>query len=476
MQLVWFRRDLRVRDNPALSAAMEQGPTIAVFLPSPTQWQAHGDAPCKIDFWQRNLVDLAKALKTLNVPLLIKLAPLWSDAPHALLSLCENYGIHHVHINDEYGVNEVARDQAVCTHLAEHGIGLKRHMDQLLFAPGSIATKAKTMPKVFGQFRLQALNRLLGEPPRPRPMPKTQAALPIQSDNLAKQNWAPTDTTLQTLWPAGEDFALERLSEFADDTLFNYHHSRDLPALPGTSALSPYLNAGVISTRQCLYAAMMRNAGQLTDGATGAATWINQLLWREFYQHILIAYPKVSCGKAFKPATEAIAWRTAPDELRAWQQGKTGFLIIDAAMRQLLATGWMHNRLRMICAMFLSKNLLIDWREGERFFMQHLIDGDLAANNGGWQWSASTGTDSVPYFRIFNPQSQAKRFDPHARFIRTWLPELAHLSDKELLNAKGLDPRLKPANYPSPMLDLGFSRTRALAAFATLKERPSPAI
>jgi Deoxyribodipyrimidine photolyase len=181
-----------------------------------------------------------------------------------------------------------------------------------------------------------------------------------------------------------------------------------------------------------------------------------------------VGYPRVSRHRAFRPATEFLPWRDAPQELAAWKEGRTGIPIIDAAIRQLLETGWMHNRLRMVVAMFLTKNLLIDWREGERFFMQHLIDGDLAANNGGWQWSSSTGTDSVPYFRIFNPLSQSERFDPEGRFIKHWLPELATLNKKEVHNPASAGGLFGVADYPQPIVDLKHSRERALSAFKNL--------
>jgi deoxyribodipyrimidine photo-lyase len=231
----------------------------------------------------------------------------------------------------------------------------------------------------------------------------------------------------------------------------------------------------VISPRQCLHAALQVNRGEFDSGNPGALCWINELLWREFYKHVLVGYPRVSRQRAFRPETEAVAWRQAPGELAAWQQGRTGIPLVDAGMRQLLATGWMHNRLRMVTAMFLTKNLLIDWREGERFFMQHLIDGDLAANNGGWQWSASTGTDAVPYFRLFNPLSQAQRFDAEGRFIRHWLPELDGLDDRALHNPAALGGLFGAAAYPPPIVDLASSRERALQAFKNLpRTTPEP--
>ena len=276
---------------------------------------------------------------------------------------------------------------------------------------------------------------------------------------------------LRDLWPAGEDEAHERLARFTSEQIHYYQDERDLPAKPGTSQLSTYLAAGVLSPRQCLHAALGSNNGEFESGSPGVFTWVNELLWREFYKHVLVGFPRVSRHRAFKPETEYLPWRNAPTELAAWQEGRTGVPIVDAAIRQLLATGWMHNRLRMVVAMFLTKNLLIDWREGERFFMRHLIDGDLAANNGGWQWSASTGTDSVPYFRIFNPLSQSERFDPEGQFIKHWLPELAALNKKEVHNPASAGGLFGVADYPAPIVDLKKSRERALSAFKSLPSR-----
>ena len=290
--------------------------------------------------------------------------------------------------------------------------------------------------------------------------------LPGEVEGFARPSQA-----LRDLWPAGEDEARQRLATFADQQIDYYQDERDFPAKPGTSQLSAYLAAGVISPRQCLHAALQSNQGEFESGSPGAVTWINELLWREFYKHILVGYPRVSKQRAFRAETEALAWRQVPEELAAWQEARTGLPIIDAAMRQLLETGWMHNRLRMVVAMFLTKNLLIDWREGERFFMRHLIDGDLAANNGGWQWSASTGTDAAPYFRIFNPLSQSEKFDREGLFIKHWLPELAGLDKKAVHNPAALGSLFGVAGYPKPMVDLGRSRDRALAAFRNLPTR-----
>ena len=247
----------------------------------------------------------------------------------------------------------------------------------------------------------------------------------------------------------------------------HYQQERDFPHLQSTSQLSPYLNIGAVSIRQCLQAVFRKHNGCFHIDSPGQQTWLDELLWREFYQHILYQFPAVSRHQPFKHNTLKIQWRNAEQDLLAWQQGQTGIPIVDAGMRQLLQTGWMHNRVRMITAMFLSKNLLIDWRLGEKWFMQHLIDGNLAANNGGWQWCASTGTDAVPYFRIFNPITQSQKFDKDGDYIRTWVPELAHLDAKKIHEPYAYEHQQK-LHYPQAIVDLNSSRKRAIEAFKAL--------
>lgn len=473
MQLIWLRNDLRHCDNTALSAAAERGPTMAVYLISPEQWQIHDDAPCKVDFWLRNLRTLSDSLQQLNIPLLIRTISTWDTAPDTLLTLCLQHDVQAVHVNDEYGINETCRDEAVARALDAQGIGFYRYLDQLLFQPGSILTQSGSYFQVFSQFRKICYNHLHMNLPRLVTRPAAQALLPVPPDPIPESvpGFAAPSESLRALWPAGEDEARQRLANFAEERIHYYQDQRDLPAKPGTSQLSTYLAAGVISPRQCLHAALHANNGEFESGSPGVFTWVTELLWREFYKHILVGYPRVSRHRAFRIETEYLPWREAPHELAAWKEGRTGIPIIDAAIRQLLETGWMHNRLRMVVAMFLTKNLLIDWREGERFFMQHLIDGDLAANNGGWQWSSSTGTDSVPYFRIFNPLSQSERFDPEGRFIKHWLPELANLNKKEVHNPVCAGGLFGVADYPTPIVDLKKSRERALSAFKNLPSR-----
>lgn len=269
------------------------------------------------------------------------------------------------------------------------------------------------------------------------------------------------------MWPTGEGFALEQLDVFIENHLSDYKLERDFPNVKGTSQLSPYLNLGILSIRQCLQALFRTEHGNFHIANEGQQTWLDELLWREFYQHILFDFPHVSKHIPFKKDTQKIKWNHNPEHLTAWQTGQTGIPIIDAGMRQLQKTGWMHNRVRMITAMFLCKNLLIDWRIGEQWFMEHLIDGDLAANNGGWQWCASTGTDAVPYFRIFNPIAQSKKFDPNGDYIRQWVDELADLDNKMIHEPYSSKTPLQ-LNYPKPIVDLKETRMKAIETFKSI--------
>ena len=265
-----------------------------------------------------------------------------------------------------------------------------------------------------------------------------------------------------------QNAAADNLARFLRFRGRHYNAQRDLPKVRGTSELSPYLALGMISHRQCLQAVMSENGGHLADGDIGLTTWVNELVWREFYQHVAVGFPQVCRYQPFQEHTKQLAWRDDDEGFQAWCEGRTGYPIVDAAMRQLVTTGWMHNRLRMITAMFLSKHLLIDWRRGEGFFMRHLVDGEFCANNGGWQWAASTGTDAAPYFRIFNPTTQSTRFDAEGEFIAHWLPELAKLPAKAR-HAPQQD-LLTDVDYPAPIVDHKAARQRALEAFKSLSK------
>lgn len=463
-QLVWFRNDLRVSDNPALYHACQQGKAVsAIYIASPEQWQKHDDADVKIDFWRRNLVCLKNSLAELNIELHFFQVDSYQQIPNLIKTICQQWTIEQLHFNDEYPVNECLRDQNVIDSCKKLGVKYQHYHDQLLLPPNTIRTKTGTPFKVFTPFSKEAkrqLEQILYLYPKPMMQNAISTIKLAEESQLSDISWPTIAEELQDFWPAGEHYAFSRLVHFCQSFIHNYKQNRDIPSLGGTSRLSPYLASGIISVRQCWNASW-----QCCEPNDSVYVWQNELLWREFYKHVLIDYPTVSRHKPWKLQTEKIKWRHDEQQLLAWQQGQTGFPLIDAAMRQLLARGWMHNRLRMVTAMFLSKHLLIDWRLGERWFMQHLIDGELAANNGGWQWSASTGTDAVPYFRIFNPVTQSQRFDPQGKFIRHYVPELAHLSDKDIHMPTKTN---KPESYPEPIVDLNMGRHRALATFKLL--------
>ena len=467
--ICWFRTDLRIHDQPALHAAAATGPTIGLFIISEEQWASHQDAPSKVQFWLRALKSLSAALADLNIPLKLLVVPRWKNVPQALLTFAQQQGADSIHCNREYGLNERNRDRASYKLLKEHGVMLTGHLGATLLEPGTVKTGGDSYYRVFTPFSRACRSALQDRPYKLTPVPAKQAKLSAVKADPVPDSLAYCAQVPQIIrdgWPASETEAQLRLERFSDEAIYHYQRDRDIPALPGTSTLSPYLAAGLISAGQCLHRAMICNQGEMGTGQPGITTWISELLWREFYQHLLHGYPELSMHQPMRPQTNAVVWRDADGDFNAWANGQTGIPLIDAAMRQLLRTGWMHNRLRMVVAMYLTKNMLIDWRRGEAFFMQHLIDGELAANNGGWQWSASTGADSAPYFRVFNPISQSERFDPTGSFIKHWIPELAHLSAKEIHDPLPLT--RSAIGYPAQRVDLRSSRLRAIEAFSSL--------
>lgn len=464
--LIWFRSDLRVEDNTALQAAAAFGnPVVACFVITPEQWREHDMSPIKARFIYENLICLQQSLLDKCIPLKIITVATFDLLPKTLLSLCQSCEVTQLFANHEYGVNEKQRDYQCERLLSDSGIGCHFFHDQTVMAPGAVTKSDSTPYKVFTPFSKQ-WRKLTHWPPGVAANIKPQVMPAIKPDKIDKQlfNLGPHPAIA---WQAGEEAAHKKLQAFATQAMGDYRQHRDLPALEGTSSLSPYLAIGVLSPRQCLKVAYDSLQGANPLAEEGIQCWINEIIWRDFYIHILDFFPHVSRHQAFKIKTENLPWRYDEKDFQRWCSGQTGIPIIDAAMRQLVETGWMHNRLRMVTAMFLSKNLFIDWRWGERFFMQHLIDGFLASNNGGWQWSASTGTDSVPYFRVFNPTTQGQRFDTEGEFIRRFIPEIQHLNNKEI-HEPPLD-LFSSASYPTPMVDLSLSRKSAIQHFKSLE-------
>ncbi|NVK42308.1 MAG: deoxyribodipyrimidine photo-lyase [Oceanospirillaceae bacterium] len=454
MKLVWFRNDLRLSDNPALhNACVADGPVVAVVVLTPQQWRDHCEAPVKLAFWRDALVKLADDLDRLNIPLRVLEAPCFDDCAEELSRLCQELSAKRLYFNYEYPVNERRRDIRVKQRLRGEGVIVDGFHGDLILPPGSVLSAKGDPFRVFTPFSRAWRRQLLCADFSCLPAPGRQSGTGTVRDIIPSLGQAYD----QDLWAAGETAAAGRLQRFAAAGLGVYGDERDFPAIDGTSRLSPYLATGQLSARQCL------SAAQLSLGADWLeSTWVTELIWREFYRHLLVAFPEQCRYQPFRPEVEAkIRWHDRPDLFDAWCRGETGFAIVDAAMRQLHETGWMHNRLRMVTASFLTKLLGVDWRLGCDFFMSHLIDGDFASNLGGWQWSASVGADAAPYFRIFNPARQAERFDPHDDFVCHWLPELASLPAKERRDPK----RAAAARGLQPVIDYGEARREALAAY-----------
>ncbi|WP_295716976.1 FAD-binding domain-containing protein [uncultured Halovibrio sp.] len=458
-ELIWFRNDLRLGDNPALTAACAGNAAVeACFLPAPGQWADHDWSPNRTDLLLRSLDQLGQDLAALGIPLHIRSIDRFTDTDTELLALCRERGITRIHANEEYAFNERIRDHRLTGALIHQGIALHIYRDQTVVPVDQLKTGNGTPYTVFTPYSRQWWRWVESHPPRLYPAPAARGA-PLPPPALPELTaWRSEHVD----WLAGGEGAAHRALEgFIDQRLGAYADQRNYPAVPATSLISPYLALGVLSPRQCLVAVQQRTGAE--SPASAAHTWLNEIAWRDFYIQLLYQFPRLSRHQAFKPETEALPWEPAGANLEAWKAGRTGIPLVDAAMRQLNTTGWMHNRLRMVTAMFLTKNLFVDWRLGEQYFMQQLVDGYLPSNNGGWQWSASTGTDAAPYFRIFNPVTQSERFDPEGTFIRHWVPEIAHLQGKKLFNPNGT-----VAGYPAPIVDLKQSRQRAIERFKAL--------
>ena len=514
--LMWFRRDLRVHDNTALAAICERAnednaQLSAVFFLTPEQWQAHDISLTQLDHIARTLPILAEKLHQLNIILTVQICPSFTDCITMLSALCESNNISCVMANHEYEGNEVARDELLTKQLANNEIEFIRWHDQCILPPKSITTNDDSMYQVFTPFykkwrhtlevsdiQIHTALAVIDNKQVNLTLSENSANTTQDIEALCKktvhdyQKYLQTHKSYQDIdtdkqisqarlaYPAGEVTACHRLDQFIADDINNYDVSRDVPSLQATSQLSTYLTIGAISPRLCYLQAtqalgkLRRNDGDNFDSGDNndINRWISELAWRDFYRHVLDYKPELIRHQAYKYETDKkINWSYDEDAFAAWREGKTGVPLVDAAMRCLNATGFMHNRLRMVTAMFLTKDLLIDWRWGERYFMQQLIDGDFASNNGGWQWSASTGTDSAPYFRIMNPFSQAKSHDAEGIFIKTWLPELKPIpasvlhSEDKMRKALSKNGTFADIDYPVPIVEHKLARQLAIAEF-----------
>ncbi|WP_091335970.1 cryptochrome/photolyase family protein [Frateuria terrea] len=464
--LVLFRRDLRLADNPALSAACASHERVLpVYVHAPEE---EGDFPpgAASRWWlHHSLTALDRSLRDRQAGLHVVRGP----TLEALLSLVAGSGASAVYWNRLYEPAAIARDTRLKSALQAQGIEVHSHNAALWCEPWRIATRQGEPYRVFTPYWRTLRPQLAADAPLPAPAlggwSELPGTLPLAALGLLPDR--PWDNGLAATWTPGEAGAGELLDVFADDALAHYAQGRDLPARHGTSRMSPHLHFGEISPRQIHHALERHN--QSASARADLEPYLRELGWREFAHHLLFHFPDTPTTN-FNPRIGDQLW-VAPDEaaLARWQRGRTGIPLVDAGMRELWQTGWMHNRVRMIVASFLTKNLRQHWRHGARWFWDTLVDADLANNTMGWQWVAGCGADAAPYFRVFNPVTQALRFDPQARYLSRWLPELAD-APPALQHEPWKDPALlKRSGYPAPMVDLGQSRQHALAAYQRLK-------
>ena len=465
----WIRRDLRLKDNIALHTALAEATAVyPLFILDPILWQSDYVGSKRLAFLLDGLRVLDHDLRQRGSRLLLR-----HGRPETVLpQLLAETGAVRVVAEVDYSRYAKARDGRLATQTPLHLVG-----SPAIRPPGDVLKKDGTPYTVFTPF-----SRVW----KALPLPHQRDLLPAPSHIPTPTNIAsepiPTDPVLpaSVLFVAGETEAQRRLARFLQVGVNGYANKRDVMGESGTSGLSPYLRFGMVSGRETAVSALEIIAERIAlnpAARAGADTWLNELIWRDFYIHILHHFPHVSRG-SFRPQWDAIQWRNDPAEFAAWCAGETGYPVVDAAMRQLNNTGWMHNRARMIVASFLVKDLLIDWRWGERYFMQQLVDGDPAANNGGWQWAAGTGTDAAPYFRIFNPVSQGKKFDPAGTYVRRWLPELANVPNAYIHEPWAMPPLIQRSSgvqpgktYPYPIVDHQTAREHTLAAYAQAKSK-----
>src|SRR5574343_1039865 len=463
--LVWFRLDLRDHDHAALSAALAEAQQVYCAFIFDTEILDH--LPTRHDrrvhFIRDSLVELDAALRAKGGGLIVR----HGRAIHEIPALARELGVTAVFANRDYEPSAKNRDAQVAEQLQRDGVAFHAIKDQVIFDRDEVLTQAGKAFSVFTPYKNAWLKRLTVA---------DYAAWPCQNGTLAGRELAgvpsqeeigfvPTELDKLGIQP-GMSGAQALWEDFKQGRLQRYGSLRDFPAIKGVSYLSVHLRFGTISIRQLVRHAVENNGG----------TWLSELIWRDFYFMILDHFPRV-VGHSFKPEYDAIRWAERPDWLAAWQEGRTGYPLVDAAMRQLNYSGWMHNRLRMVVASFLTKDLGLDWRLGERYFAEQLTDFDLSANNGGWQWASSSGCDAQPYFRIFNPVTQSEKFDPDGKFIRRYVPELAAVPNK-YIHAPWLMGRLEQEaigvvigrDYPGPIVDHAQAREETLARYAVVKK------
>jgi deoxyribodipyrimidine photo-lyase len=488
----WFRRDLRLTDNTALNAAAREsdGAVIPVFVLDDNLLKGRSVAVARVQFLLESLRALDEGLRARGSRLIV----VRGEPAQALLTLARATGAEAVYFNRDYTPLARRRDERIAEALRAAGLRVETFKDLVIFEAPELLNAAGQPYTVFTPYKKAWLSRLSEQPEVALPARDPLTLRPIAHDlpshipTMAELGLTPMPDAPR----GGEPEALRLLARFKESgALRAYANQRDYLAIEGTSRLSPHLRFGTISPRQCYAEAVSTlsrpfpNKRSFSPAASdpkkeGADAWISELIWREFYAQVLYHFPHADQGN-FRREYDDLRWGSgdpALDEARfaAWCAGCTGYPIVDAAMRQLNQTAWMHNRARMIVASFLTKDLLLDWRLGEAYFMQKLADGDPASNNGGWQWAAGTGTDAQPYFRIFNPRLQSERFDPQGEYIRRWVPELANVPTEYIHEPSKMPPLLQRQvgcvigrDYPAPIVDHAAQKDEILRRFQAIK-------
>jgi deoxyribodipyrimidine photo-lyase len=480
VSIVWFRQDLRLDDNPALKAAAASGDAvIPVFIWAPREENPWAPGAASRWWLQQSLQTLSNALREKGSRLVIRRGP----ALAALRALILDTGAQKVCWNRRYEPAVRERDEQVCAALRKAGVEAQDYPGTLLFEPGELRTKSGKPFQVFTPFWKCCLGK--GEPQQPLAAPRSLAApskwpdsLPLEQLDLEPTiDWA---AGLRRAWTPGETGARQQLRKFVRQAITDYKTARDQPSIEGTSRLSPHLHFGEVSARRVWHEIRKSQGNRAAGGERGwkrgPEDYLRQLVWREFAHHLLYHFPHTT----EQPLREQFApfpWRKNKKDLAAWQKGLTGYPLVDAGMRELWTTGWMHNRVRMVAGSFLVKDLRLSWLEGAKWFWDTLVDADLANNTLGWQWVAGCGAGAAPYFRIFNPVSQGERFDPRGKYVRRWVPEIARLPNRWIHKPWQTPPEeLKTAGivlgktYPKPIVDHAMARREALAAFQSLSK------
>jgi deoxyribodipyrimidine photo-lyase len=466
--IFWFRQDLRLKDNPALTAAVNAGYDILpiyILDEENCDWPMGGASKT----W------LYHSLSHLNDKLDGKLRCFTGDAQKVLQKLCREHDIYNIYWNRCYEPWRIKRDTDIKTQLNEQNVSCHSDNGSLLWEPWQILKQDKTPYKVFTPYyKKGCLNH--DAPRKPLPVPNKLKLISINSDNdvsldsLSLRPKLPWGDEIITAWDIGEDHAHEKLNTFIENGLSGYQDGRNYPAKPNISRMSPHLHFGEISPNQMWYAAAESEAPE-----KDVTCFKSELGWREFSYYLLYHFPELPY-KNFQDKFDAFPWEDNHEHLKAWQTGQTGYPLIDAAMRELYQTGYMHNRPRMVVGSFLVKNLLLPWQAGEKWFWDCLFDADLASNSASWQWVAGSGADAAPYFRIFNPITQSEKFDPDGTYIKKYVPELKHVPEKLIhapwemsISEQRAHKVIIGKDYPAPIVNVKETRQRALDAYATIK-------